>query len=145
MDTRKGLRLSEDGRFVLGPDGKVVRPLSDGEIAGMIIEETFNPNGTRYIEDYLGEFPYDEQEVKRRRACQRDQEEKQERFIAWWKSVSYEGRLAVVKGWYDTLSPHIRAGEAPAEDVANIADISSDWRLLRMLTGNSTQPGLNKE
>ena len=102
------------------------RPLSDGEIAGMILEDTFNPNETR-------KFPFDEDEqtVERRR----DQEEKQERFIAWWKSVTYEQRLAMVKGWYDTLSPHIREGEAPAEDVANIADISSNWRLLRMLTG----------
>ncbi|PYV75555.1 MAG: hypothetical protein DMG96_16785 [Acidobacteria bacterium] len=120
-------------RRTMDTNRKRPRPLSDGEIAGMILEDTFNPNETRYRQDYLGEFPYDEDEqtVERRR----DQEEKQERFIAWWKSVTYEQRLAMVKGWYDTLSPHIREGEAPAEDVANIADISSNWRLLRMLTG----------
>jgi hypothetical protein len=40
MDTRKR-RLSEDGHFVLGPDGEVIRELSDSEIAGLLILDTF--------------------------------------------------------------------------------------------------------
>jgi len=43
MDTRKR-RLSEDGHFVTGSDGEVIRELSDSEIAGLLILDTFQPN-----------------------------------------------------------------------------------------------------
>ena len=43
MDTRKR-RLSENGHFVLGPDGEVIRELSDSEIAGLLILDTFHPD-----------------------------------------------------------------------------------------------------
>jgi hypothetical protein len=43
MDTRKR-RLSEDGHFVTRSDGEVIRELSDSEIAGLLILDTFQPN-----------------------------------------------------------------------------------------------------
>lgn len=54
-------------------------------------------------------------------------------FVTWWKSATHEQRLAVVKRWYDILLPHIRSGRVPAEDVARIADISSDGFLTAVL------------
>jgi hypothetical protein len=50
-------------------------------------------------------------------------------FVTWWKGATSEQRLMVVNKWYDILDP--RARRAPAEDVARIADISSD----KFLTG----------
>jgi hypothetical protein len=48
-------------------------------------------------------------------------------FIAWWKSATYEQRLAIVKKYYDRLLPQVRSGMTPAEDMANITDISSNF------------------
>jgi hypothetical protein len=59
-------------------------------------------------------------------------------FIAWWKSATYEQRLALVTKYYTTrLAPPIRSNLAPAEDVARIADISSDWLLVVELAKES--------
>src|SRR5438552_18766552 len=51
-------------RRTMDTNRKRPRPLSDGEIAGMILEDTFNPNETRYRKDYMGEFHYDEADQK---------------------------------------------------------------------------------
>jgi len=59
-------------------------------------------------------------------------------FITWWKSASYEKRLALVTKYYMTrLAPPLRANFAPAEEVARIADISSDGFLLVELAKES--------
>jgi hypothetical protein len=127
----KKLRLNRDECSLVGPDGKVIRELLPSEMAGIILYDTFHPG---YADDHVEEMIYDEQEVERRRAWIRGQEKEEEHFIAWWKSATYEQRLVVVKRWYDILLPHIRAERAPAEDVASIADISSDWHLVGVLT-----------
>jgi hypothetical protein len=128
----KNLRLSSDRCSLLAPDGKVIRNLLPSEQAGISIADTFNPG---YADDHVQEMLYDDEEFKRRRAWMDKREKGEEQFAAWWKSATYEQRLVVVKRWYDILYPHIRTQRAPAEDVANIADISSD----RFLTGVLTQ------
>lgn len=127
----KKLRLNRDECSLVGPDGKVIRELLPSEMAGISLYDTFHPG---YADDHVEEMIYDEQEVERRRAWIRGKEKEKEHFIAWWKSATYEQRLVVVKRWYDILLPHIRAERAPAEDVASIADISSDWHLVGVLT-----------
>lgn len=56
---------------------------------------------------------------------------KHQPFIAWWKSATYEQRLALVNKYYTTrLAPPLRANFAPAEDMAKLDDISSDSSLM---------------
>ena len=127
----KKLRLNRDEYSLVGPDGKVIRQLLPSEMAGIILSDTFHPG---YADDHVEEMIYDEQEAAKHLAWMHDREEQKERFAAWWKSATYEQRLVVVKRWYDILLPHIRAQHTPAEDVASIADISSDWHLVGVLT-----------
>lgn len=55
-------------------------------------------------------------------------------FIAWWKSATYEQRLALVTKYYMTrLAPPLRARFAPATDMAKLADISLDSFLMTEL------------
>jgi hypothetical protein len=55
-------------------------------------------------------------------------------FIAWWKSATYEQRLALATKYYTTrLAPPLRATFAPADDVAKISDISLDSFLMTEL------------
>ena len=124
-------RLNREECLLLGPDGQVIRQLLPSEMAGISIADTFNPG---YADEHVEEMICDEQEAAKHLAWMHDQEERKERFAAWWKSATYEQRLAAVKRWYDILLPHIRAQHAPAEDVANSADISSDWFLVGVLT-----------
>jgi hypothetical protein len=57
--------------------------------------------------------------------------QKHQLFIEWWKRATYEQRLVLVTKYYTTrLAPPLRANFAPAEDIARIADISSDLLLL---------------
>jgi len=126
----KKLRLNREDCLLLGPDGQVIRELLPSECAGIMLEDTFRPG---YADDHVEEMIYDEQEAAEHLAWMRDQEEKKERFAAWWKSATYEERLAAIKRWYDILLPDIRAQHTPAEDVANIADVSSDWFLTGVL------------
>jgi hypothetical protein len=123
MDTKK-----KEG-LLLRSDGKVLRELLPSEMAGIVLEETFNPGCAGNLEDML--LP--PEEAEQHLAWMRDQKEKEERFAAWWKSATYEQRLAAVNKWYNILLPHIRAKRAPAEDVARITDISSDWFLSSVL------------
>lgn len=127
----KKLRLSRDTCSLLGSDGHVIRKLLPSEMAGISLYDTFKPG---YADDHVEEMILDEREAERQLAWMRDQEKEEKRFATWWKSASYEERLAVVRRWYDILHPHIRAERAPAEDVARIADISSDSFLVGVLT-----------
>lgn len=72
----------------------------------------------------IDEMPFAERNAlfERRRQDYLDQP-----FLAWWKSATYEERLAVVKKYYGRLLPGVRSecGWASAEDVARTADISS--------------------
>ncbi len=59
---------------------------------------------------------------------------KHQPFVVWWKSATYEQRLALVTKYYTTrLAPPLRANFAPAEAVAKIADISLDPLLMTEL------------
>jgi hypothetical protein len=127
----KKLRLNREGCSLVGPDGQVIRQLLPSEMAGIILEDTFRPG---YADDHVEEMIYDEQKAAQHLAWMRDQGKEEEHFIAWWKSATYEQRLVVVKRWYGILLPHIRAECARAEDVASIADISSDRHLVGVLT-----------
>ena len=131
MDTKK-LRLSSDRCCLLDVDGKVIRPLLDGEIAG--IGEYASRYGQGYVDDHLEEMICSEEEAARGLAWMERDRKNTENFIAWWKSTSYEERLALVKKHYERSQQtydelHLHDKRTPAEDVAKIADISSDWFL----------------
>jgi|SRR5580658_95188 hypothetical protein len=134
--TDKKLRLNRSEGLLLGSDGQVIRKLFDSEMAGISIADTFQPG---YADDHVEEMVYGEQEVERMTALMRDHEKTLEAFTSWWKTATYEQRLVVVKRYYDILFPHIRAEKAPAEDVFNFADISSDWFLMAALSQSETR------
>lgn len=131
VDQDKKLRLDRDNCALLGPDGKFIRSLLPSEAAGISLWDTFHPG---YADDHVDEMIYHGEELEKILAWMEKDKKEREHFIAWWKSASYEQRLVVVKRWYDILYPQIRAKRAPAEEVANIADISSDWFLAGVLS-----------
>jgi hypothetical protein len=132
----KKLRLNRNKCSLLGPDGKVIRQLLPSEMAGISLYDTFHPG---YADDHVEEMLLSPKEAARHLAWMRDQGKEQERFIARWKSATYEQRLEVVKRYYDILLPDIGAQQARAEDVARIADLSSDWSLVSALTGSEAR------
>jgi hypothetical protein len=127
----KKLRLSRDTCSLLGPDGQIIRQLLPSEMAGVSVCDTFQPG---YADNHVEEMLLSPEVAEQHLAWLERDKKEQEHFIAWWKSATYEQRLVVVKRWHDTLSPHSRPQQTPAEDVANIADISSDWFLTGVLT-----------
>jgi hypothetical protein len=131
VDQDKKLRLDRDNCALLGPDGKFIRSLLPSEEAGISLWDTFHPG---YADEHVDEMIYHGEELEKRLAWMEKDKKGREHFIAWWKSASYEQRLVVVKRWYDTLYPQIRAERAPAEEVANIANINSDWFLAGVLS-----------
>jgi hypothetical protein len=136
VDQDKKLRLDRDNGALLGPDVKFIRSLLPSEEAGISLSDTFHPS---YADEHVDEMIYHGEELEKRLPWMEKDKKGREHFIAWWKSASYEQRLAVLKRWYDSLYPQIRAERAPAEEVADIADISSDGWLSGGL-GDSYSP-----
>jgi hypothetical protein len=142
MDT-KTLVVGQDVYLesgVYGLDGKAVKVTPEGvevQTYGCISQGISShllrfDNEGKYIEDvpwYLcplpaeGGTPCIDTLTEREQAMQRHQP-----FIAWWKTATYKQRLALVTKYYTTrlAPPPLRSNFAPAEDVAKIADISSD-------------------
>jgi hypothetical protein len=153
MDTKK-LVVGQDVCLyagVYGLDGTVVEVAewgvyvkTDGSISRRIPSHLlrFDKEG-KLIEDvpwYLSPLPAEggtwcisplpEGQQARREQTKREHQP----FIVWWKSATYEQRLALVMKYYTTrLAPPLRANFAPAEDVAKISDISLDSFLMTEL------------
>ena len=116
---RKGLRLSSDRGSLIGPDEGFIRDLTASEQAGVSLADTFQP-GWDAAEGSVDEWLYTGEKYRK----------EDEHLVAWWKSASYEERVAAVKRCY-VLYP-LSTNSMPAEDVAKIADIRSH-SLVRLL------------
>lgn len=74
---------------------------------------------------YIDEVPFAERQQTMREQTMREHQP----FIVWWKSATYEQRLALVTKYYTTRLALSLSPLAPAETVARFADIS-DIRFL---------------
>ena len=155
MDTTK-LVVGEKVEMLSGPfgcEGKVVKVSPEGvevEVAGFTPYKSplhFDSNGKGRDDEgtheagvwHIDEMPYAERKALDKK---QHQEYLAHPFPVWWKSATYEERLAVVKKYYDLTNAHRWSKMVPAEDIASSDDIrqSSDqassfpsWAVIAMV------------
>lgn len=108
--------------YLVGPDGKVIRPLLMSEEAGIALVQTF---GGIYDESCPEYYLYDDEEAESIIAWMVDNWlGKVNQLQVWWKTSSYEERLVLVKQHFDNLTTAAKAKYPTAEALANIENIT---------------------